>query len=42
MNPKNIASPSPTPMDEHLIRVLATSIRYAMRILAVLMVLVIW
>jgi uncharacterized membrane protein (DUF373 family) len=42
MNPKNIASPSPTPMDEHLIRVLATSIRYAVRILAVLMVLVIW
>lgn len=29
-------------MDEHLIRVLATSIRYAVRILAVLMVLVIW
>ena len=42
MNPKNTSSPSPAPMDEHLIRVLATSIRYAVRILAVLMVLVIW
>ena len=42
MNQKNTSSSSPTPLDEHLIRVLATSIRYAVRILAVLMVLVIW
>ena len=42
MNPKNTSSSSPTPFDEHLIRVLATSIRYAVRILAVLMVPVIW
>ena len=40
MNEKR-ASP-PTLLDEPLIRGLATSIRYAVRILAVLMVLVIW
>lgn len=42
MNQKITSSPSPKPLDEPLIRVLATSIRYAVRILAVLMVLVIW
>ncbi len=35
-------SPSPAPLDDPLIRVLTKSIRYAVRILAVLMVLVIW
>jgi uncharacterized membrane protein (DUF373 family) len=42
MNQKLTSSPSPTPLDDPLIRVLAMSIRYAVRILAVLMVLVIW
>ena len=42
MNQKITSSPSPKPFDDPLIRVLATSIRYAVRILAVLMVLVIW
>ena len=40
MNEKR-ASP-PTSLDDPLIRGLATSIRYAVRILAALMVLVIW
>ena len=40
MNQKITSSPSPKPFDDPLIRVLATSIRYAVRILAVLMVLV--
>ena len=42
MNQKITSSPSLTPLDDPLIRVLAMSIRYAVRILAVLMVLVIW
>jgi uncharacterized membrane protein (DUF373 family) len=42
MNQKITSSPSQTPLDDPLIRVLAMSIRYAVRILAVLMVLVIW
>ncbi len=43
MNQKIITpSPSPAPLDDPLIRVLTKSIRYAVRILAVLMVLVIW
>jgi len=39
---KTIPSSSPEPLNDPLIRVLAGSIRYAVRILAVLMVLVIW
>ena len=42
MNQKTPSSPSPRSMDEPLISWLASSIRYAVRILAVLMVLVIW
>lgn len=42
MNQKITSSPSPTPLDDPFIHVLATSIRFAVRILAVLMVLVIW
>ena len=43
MNPKIITPSSrQTPLDDPLIRVLTKSIRYAVRILAVLMVLVIW
>ncbi len=38
MNQKITSSPSPTPLDDPLIRVLATSIRYAVRILAVLVI----
>ena len=42
MNQKITPPPSQTSLDDPLIRVLAMSIRYAVRILAVLMVLVIW
>jgi len=42
MNQETAASPSQKPSDDPFIRGLATSIRYAVRILAVLMVLVIW
>ena len=42
MNQKITPPPSQTSLDDPLIRVLAISIRYAVRILAVLMVLVIW
>ena len=42
MNQKITSPTSPKPLDDPLIRVLASSIRYAVRILAVLMVLVIW
>ncbi len=42
MNQKSTSSPSPTSLDDPLIRGLTISIRYAVRILAVLMVLVIW
>jgi len=42
MNQKSASSPSPTGLDDPLIRGLTISIRYAVRILAVLMVLVIW
>ena len=42
MNQKITPPPSHTSLDDPLIRVLAMSIRYAVRILAVLMVLVIW
>ena len=42
MNPKMTPPPSPTAVDDPLIRGLTKSIRYAVRILAVLMVLVIW
>lgn len=42
MNQKTASSPSQKPLDDPFIHVLATSIRFAVRILAVLMVLVIW
>lgn len=42
MQQETTSSPSPAPVNEPLIRMLTTSIRYAVRILAVLMVLVIW
>lgn len=42
MNQKITPPPSQTSLNDPLIRVLAMSIRYAVRILAVLMVLVIW
>jgi len=42
MNQNNTSSPSEKPLDDPFIRGLAKSIRYAVRILAVLMVLVIW
>ena len=42
MSQKIISSPSPAPLDDPLIRMLAKSIRYTVRILAVMMVLVIW
>ena len=42
MNQKIIPPPSPTSLDDPLIRGLTISIRYAVRILAVLMALVIW
>ena len=42
MNSKTPRSERNVPMDDPLIRLLAKSIRYAVRILAVLMVLVIW
>jgi len=42
MNQNTDSSPSPKLVDDPLIRGLAKSIRYAVRILAVLMVLVIW
>jgi len=42
MNQKITPSSIPEPLNDPLIRVLARSIRYAVRILAVLMVLVIW
>ncbi len=42
MNPKTPRSERNAPLDDPLISLLARSIRYAVRILAVLMVLVIW
>ena len=42
MNPKTTRSPRPEPLDDPLISVLAKSIRFAVRILALLMALVIW
>ena len=42
MNEKITPSPPAAPLNDPLIRVLTKSIRYAVRILAVLMVLVIW
>ena len=42
MNQKITPPPSQTSLDDPLIRVLTMSIRYAVRILAVMMVLVIW
>ena len=42
MNQKMTPPPSPTALDDPLIRRLTILIRYAVRILAVLMVLVIW
>ena len=42
MSQKMIPPPSPSALDDPLIRGLTKSIRYAVRILAVLMVLVIW
>ena len=42
MNPKATRSPRPEPLDDPLISVLAKSIRFAVRILALLMALVIW
>ena len=43
MDPKSAPSPSSLPpLDDPLIRMLAKSIRHAVRILAVMMVLVIW
>ncbi|WP_309639169.1 hypothetical protein [Methylibium sp.] len=44
MDPKSAPSPSSSlpPLDDPLIRMLAKSIRHAVRILAVMMVLVIW
>ena len=42
MNEKTTRTPRPEPLDDPLIRVLAKSIRHAVRILALLMVLVIW
>ena len=42
MNPKPPRSEPDVPVDDPLIKILAKSIRYAVRILAVLMVLVIW
>ena len=42
MSQKIIPPPSPSALDDPLIRGLTKSIRYAVRILAVLMVLVIW
>ncbi len=42
MNQKTTRSPRPEPLDDPLISVLAKSIRFAVRILALLMALVIW
>lgn len=42
MSQKTTRIPLPEPLDDPLIRVLAKSIRYAVRILAWLMALVIW
>ena len=42
MNPRPPRPALPEPLDDPLISLLAKSIRYAVRILAVLMVLVIW
>ncbi len=42
MNQKTTRSSLPEPLNDPLIRMLAKSIRYAVRILAVLMALVIW
>jgi uncharacterized membrane protein (DUF373 family) len=42
VNQETTSSPAPKPLDDSLIRVLVKSIRFAVRILAVLMVLVIW